>query len=281
MFLRSAFLRSAVILASLLISQMAAAGVLERVAETNTLRIGYRDDTPPFSSEPEPGRRIGYSLELCRAVADAVRFELKLRALVIQYVPVLAENRFEMMENGEIDLLCGSTTVTLSRRARVDFSLPTFVDGAGVMVRSADGIAVLADLADLRLAVTAGTTTEEALRASFPDADISTVTYHQDGVTGLLARSIDAYFADRTVLHFLRLSVPEANELQIADEYLTVEPFALALPLGDTRFRLLIDRTLSALYASGQIEDIAADAFGGAPLSRLVKALYQITPLPE
>ena len=133
----------------------------------------------------------------------------------------------------------------------------------------------------MRLAVTAGTTTEEALRASFPDADISTVTYHQDGVTGLLARSIDAYFADRTVLHFLRLSVPEANELQIADEYLTVEPFALALPLGDTRFRLLIDRTLSALYASGQIEDIAADAFGGAPLSRLVKALYQITPLPE
>jgi len=82
-------------------------------------------------------------------------------------------------------------------------------------------------------------------------------------------------------LQFLKAENPEASDLQIAEEYLTVEPYALALPLADSRFRLLIDRTISALYANGQINEIAAQAFGGAEVSKLVKTLYQITALPE
>ena len=274
-------LRTIIIFVLAFATQAAAAGVLERVAETKTLRLGYRTDTPPFSAEPKPGERVGYSLDLCRAVADAVKYELKLRALIVQYVPVGAENRFDMIEQGEIDLLCGATTVTLSRRARADFSLPTFVDGAGVIIRNDLAIAGLEDLAGLRLAVRAGTTTEHALRASFPDADIQMLTVHQDGIKALLANTADAYFADRTLLQFLKAENPEASDLQIAEEYLTVEPYALALPLADSRFRLLIDRTISALYANGQINEIAAQAFGGAEVSKLVKTLYQITALPE
>ena len=132
-------LRATIILILALASQVAAACVLEQVAESKTLRLGYRTDTPPFSAEPRPGQRVGYSLDLCRAVADAVKYELKLTALVVQYVAVGAENRFEMIEQGKIDLLCGATTVTLSRRARVDFSLPIFVDGAGVIIGNASG----------------------------------------------------------------------------------------------------------------------------------------------
>jgi len=259
---------------------LAWAGVLERVAETKTLRLGYRTDAPPFSTEAEPGKRTGYSIDLCRAVADTARFELQLPAIVIRYIPVTAENRFDQIESGTVDILCGPTTATLSRRERVDFSLPTFVAGAGVMVSAKSGITRLDDLADRRLGVRAGTTTEKALHATYPAATIRTTADHRDGIAGLLDGSLDAYFADRTVLQGLHSENPDAARLRIADDYLTIEPYALALPKDDSRFRLLVDRTLSTLYKSRDIEAIAARHFGGE-VSDLLHTLYQITPLPE
>lgn len=261
-------------------AQGAAAGVLERVAETKMFRLGYRTDAPPFSSEPEPGKRQGYSFELCQAVAEAIQRELRLPAMVVQYVAVDAENRFDKVEAGAIDILCGPTTATLSRRERVDFSLPTFIAGAGVMVSGSGGVVRLDDLATRRLGVRAGTTTEEALRRTFPDATVRPVRDHFDGVAGLLDGSLDAYFADRTVLEGLRREQAEGQRLQIADEYLTVEPYGLALPKDDSRFRLLVDRTLSSLYKSRKIEAIAARHFDGQ-ISDMLHTLYQITPLPE
>ena len=243
---------AAIVLA--LICNTASAGVLERVSETKTLRLGYRTDAPPFSMEGPPGNRQGYSIDLCRAVADTVRAELKLTALVVQYIAVGAENRFEKIEDGSIDILCGPTTTTLSRRERVDFSLPTFIAGTGVMVPDSGGIVKLDDLADRRLGVRAGTTTEQALLSTYPNADIVSTADHRNGVAGLLNGSLDAYFADRTVLEGLRQEHPEAGQLQIADDYLTIEPYGLALPKDDGRFRLLVDRTLSSLYKSRQIE---------------------------
>ena len=273
-------LRCAVTVLLALICHGAVAGVLERVAETKTFRLGHRTDAPPFAAELEAGDRHGYSIDLCRAVADRVRAELRLPAMVVQYVAVDAENRFDKIEDGSIDILCGPTTATLSRRERMDFSLPTFIAGAGVMVSSSAGIERLDDLAGGRVGVRAGTTTEQALRSTYPEAEVRTVGDHRDGTAGLLDGSLDAYFADRTVLEGLRAAHPEAERLEIADEYLTIEPYGLALPKGDSRFRLLIDRTLSSLYTSGEIEEIAARHFDGQ-VSDLLHTLYQITPLPE
>ncbi|MCA8928531.1 MAG: amino acid ABC transporter substrate-binding protein [Alphaproteobacteria bacterium] len=273
--------RLSVILIVALLGHAATAGVLERVAETKTFRLGYRTDAPPFSSEAEPGKRKGYSLDICRAVGDEIRAELKLPALVIQYVAVGAENRFDKLEAGDIDILCGPTTATLSRRERVDFSLPIFVDGAGLLVADAAAVQNLDDVATLRLGVRAGTTTETALHNTFPGANLRTMRDHHDGIEALLKGEIDVYFADRTLLVTLRDTVPGADTLQIAEEYLTVEPYALALPKGDSRFRLLVDRTISGLYLSGGIDAIADDAFGSNRLSKLVRALYRITPLPN
>lgn len=272
--------RSAAAVFLILVCQSAMASVLERVAETKTFRLGYRTDAPPFAAELENGKREGYSIELCRAVADSLRSELRLSAMVVEYVAVSAENRFDKIEDGSIDILCGPTTATLSRRERVDFSLPTFIAGAGVMVSGEAGITHLDELADRRVGVRAGTTTEQALRSTFPDAEVQTVDDHRNGVAGVLNRTIDAYFADRTVLEGLRDAHPEAEKLQIADEFLTIEPYGLALPKDDGRFRLLVDRTLSTLYKSRRIEEIAARHFDGQ-LSDLLHTLYQITPLPE
>ena len=115
-------LRMFLTVALMLAANTSLADVLDRVAASKTLRVGYRTDAPPFSAEPEPGKRVGYSLDICRAVADAVRGELQLPALIIQYIAVTAENRFDRVEAGAIDILCGPTSATLSRRERVDFS---------------------------------------------------------------------------------------------------------------------------------------------------------------
>ncbi len=267
--------------AAILAPAIAFAGVVDRVQETKTLRIGYRTDSPPFSYEPRKGDVAGYSVDICRAVADTLKADLKLDTISVDYIAVTAENRFKAIEDGEIDILCGPDTMTISRREIVDFSLPIFVDGAGLMVRPDSAVSNLSDLASMKLAVGAGTTTEQAVRASFPDADITTFDDHQAGLAALKAGEADAYFADRTLLSYMRFHDPEAQDLQIADEYLTVEPYALALPRGDSDFRLTVDKTISRLFRSPEMKAIVTDAFGEAKLGSVVRALYRIVPMPE
>lgn len=266
---------------ALLFPAIAAAGVLERVAETKTLRIGYRADAAPFSHEPQKGVVEGYSVDLCRAVADTLKADLKLVAIAIQYIRVTAENRFQALQNGAIDLLCGPTTMTVSRRQVVDFSLPIFVDGAGLMIRPGVQVSGLSDLAKMKLSVRAGTTTERAVRASFPGADLVTVGDHRDGIAALKAGTADAYFADRTLLAYVLHNDPEAADMQVADEYLTIEPYALALPHGDSEFRLTVDKTISRLFRTPAFKHVVRRAFGEAQLGSVIKALFRIMPMPE
>ncbi|MDX1402015.1 MAG: transporter substrate-binding domain-containing protein, partial [Kiloniellales bacterium] len=115
------------------ISAPALAGTLERVREAGEFRIGYRVDTEPFSYENELGEVVGYAVDLCRFVAVSVKKHLSLPNMKVTYVPVTAENRFDEIREGRIDILCGPTSVTLSRREIVDFSVFTFIDGASVL----------------------------------------------------------------------------------------------------------------------------------------------------
>ena len=269
------------IAAVILMPAVAFSGVLDRVKETNTLRIGYRTDAPPFSHEPRTGDVAGYSVDICRAVADTLKADLKLDAIAVQYIAVTAENRFKAIQDGTIDILCGPTTMTVSRREIVDFSLPIFVDGAGLMVRPDAAVSKLSELPSKRLAVRAGTTTEQSVRASYPDSAITTVADHRDGIAALKAGTADAYFADRTLLSYMRYNDPDAQKLQIADEYLSIEPYALALPLGDTAFRLTVDKTISRLFQSPEMKKILTNAFGDAKLGSVVRALFRIVRMPE
>ncbi len=208
--------------------------------------------------------------------------DLNLNAIAIQYIAVTAENRFKALQDGSIDILCEPTSMTISRREIVDFSLPTFVDGAGLMVRPGFKIASLSDLADKKLSARAGTTTEDAVRASFPNSDITTFTDHSDGMTALKEAPVDAYFADRTLLAFLKLNDPGAGKLLIADDYLTVEPYGLALQKGDSDFRLVVDKTISRVFKSPKLRALVQRSFGGAELGSLVQSLYyRAVPMPN
>jgi ABC-type amino acid transport substrate-binding protein len=224
-------------------------------------------------------------VDLCRAVAKKLAEQLNLPPLNVVYVPVTAVDRFAAITQGKADLLCEPTTQTLSRREQVDFSIPTFVDGAGLMIRT-DGPRNLAALAGKKIGVLAGTTTEQELRNSLKDAgitaDVMPASTHEEGLAMLDQGKVSAYFADRAILVFLAQQSTAPRKLLLADNYLTIEPYALALPRGDGAFRLAVDRALSHIYGSVEIARIFAQTFGDkAKPSQIVQTLYLISALPD
>ena len=264
---------------------VASAGTLDRIEQEKAIRIAYREDAPPFSSKDKIGEPAGFMVDLCRAVAKKLAEQLHLPALNAVYVPVTATDRFEAIAQQKADLLCEPTSVTLSRRELVDFSIPTFLDGAGLMVR-ADGPKNLRDLAGQKIGVLAGTTTEEALRNTLKEGgitgDVVAAKTHGEGLAMLDEGKISAYFGDRSILLFLIKDSKAPEKLRLADDYLSVEPYALALPRGDSDFRLAVDRALSHIYRSGEVASIFQRTFGGkAEPSQILRTLYVISGLPD
>jgi len=267
----------------------AAAGTIEQIRDSKTLRIAYDPGAPPFAyvvpgsaptAEPQ-----GYSIELCRAIAGKLKAQLKLAELKIVYVPVNTENRFEAIATNKADLLCDSATATLSRRQIVDFSLPIFIDGASFVIRP-DGPRDVKLLAGKKVGVLPGTTTEQDLRRALTGTQISAevvlVKSNQEGIDAVEKGNVAAYFADRATLTFLLRKEKQAANLLMAETYLSVEPIALALRRGDSDFRLAVDTALSHIYRQGEITNVFKAAFGALVTpSPILASLYQISGLPD
>ena len=264
---------------------LAAAGTLDRIGQEKAIRFANREDARPFSYKDKLGEPAGFMVDLCRAVAKKLAEQLNLPSLNAAYVSVTAADRFEAITQQKADILCEPTSVTLSRREQVDFSIPTFLDGAGLMVR-ADGPKNLRDLAGKKIGVLAGTTTEEALRNTLKEAkitgDVVAAKTHGEGLALLDEGKVSAYFGDRSILLFLIKDSKAPEKLRLADDYLTVEPYALALPRGDSDFRLAVDRALSHIYRSGEIVSVFERTFGAkAKPSQILQTLYLISGLPD
>jgi polar amino acid transport system substrate-binding protein len=262
---------------------MAVAGTLDRVKESGVFRIGYRADARPYSYRNERGQPAGYIVDLCVEVAAAVRAATGGQARN-QYIMVPSDQRFESVRDGKVDILCDPSTVTLPRRELVDFSLPTFLDGAGAVSRTNRPIERFEDLANLRVGVLAGTTTERVLRESLEalglKATIVTASDHNAGIDLLSENKIDAYFADRAIIAAI-LGEGGRPGFRLSKRYFSYETYALALPRDDGAFRLLVDRTLARLYRSGRINAILARTFGKAPPDEMLKAMILINSLPD
>ena len=268
-----------------IMTAVAGAGTVDRIKQEHAIRIAYREDAPPFSYKDKIGKPAGFMVDLCRQVAKKLAEQLDLPALKVTYVPVTAADRFEAISQQKADLLCEPTSATLSRREQVDFSIATFVDGAGLLVR-ANGPKDLRAMAGQKIGVLAGTTTEEALRNTLKDAgvagDVVAAKTHDEGLAMLDEGKISAYFADRAILVTLSHESKAPDKLRLADEYLTVEPYALALPRGDSDFRLAVDRALSHIYRSGDIIAIFERTFGGkSKPSQILQTLYVVSGLPD
>jgi ABC-type amino acid transport substrate-binding protein len=263
----------------------ASAGALDRIRQDKVIRLAYREDAPPFSYKDNIGEPAGYMVDLCRAIAKDLAKQQQFTDLSVVYVPVTAVNRFDAIQQDKADLLCEPTSATLSRRKQVDFSIATYIDGASLMIR-VDGPRDVKSLAGLKVGVLGATTTElelrETLKSYAVDAQVIVAKTHAEGLTMMDDGAISAYFADRDILTTLIKNSKAPEKLAVAENYLTIEPYALALPHGDDDFRLAVDQAISHIYRSGQISAIFARNFGtNTKPNGLLAALYLISGLPD
>ncbi|MFT4959248.1 MAG: polar amino acid transport system substrate-binding protein [Paracoccaceae bacterium] len=269
-----------VILAAVL-AVPASAQTLERIKETGELKLGYRTDAAPLSFAEADGKPAGYSPQVCVSVAQYIANRFKMENLNVVFVPVDTSDRFEKVASGEVDLLCGVSTITLERRELVDFSVPTYVDGTAVMVpKGYEG--GLESFAGKKVGVRAGTTTFDALTGSLADAgieaDIIAFDSHDAGVVALESSQITAYFADQSILLFLYINSGLQDSLMLSDEILTIEKQGLALARGDADFRLLVDAALSQMYFDGTMEEIFKTTLPGVTPGVAIQAMYLTSP---
>ena len=262
--------------ALLCVAQVAVAGTLDDIRDRGTIRIGVRQDARPFSFYNELGEPAGYTVELCRAVSSRLKTAMSLPELKVEYVKVTAEDRFEAVKEGRIDLLCGATTITLSRREEVSFSSPVFVTGAAVLFRS-DGPQSFAELDGNKVGVRSGTTTEEALLKTVGhfgiETDVVRFADHKLGIDALKAKDISAYFGDRAILAELMKASP-SDDVKLSETVLTVELYGLAMRRGDEDFRLAVDRALAQTFQSAELTKIYRGAFGSRAPGALLEAVY-------
>src|SRR4030095_1553484 len=134
----------------------------KKIKASSSLTLGYLESAPPFSFPGPDKRPVGYSIDLCTHIASSIQKPLG-GSLKLNWVPVTTENRLEMVASGKVDIECGTSTASLSRQERVDFSIMTFVDGGGLLTKKDFNLRATADLTDKRIAIIPGTTTETAL----------------------------------------------------------------------------------------------------------------------
>ena len=259
----------------------AAAQTLDRIRESGEIRLGVRADAAPMSFVDADGVARGYTVDVCNRVTAVLAPALGLDEITPVYVTVTSEGRFDAVATGEVDLLCGATTVTLDRREVVDFSLPIFIDGAAVLIPRG-GDPTFSALAGKKIGVRAGTTTETVLQNSLAaagmEAELVQFDDHAAGLAAIEAGEIDAYFGDQSILFGLLFSSDDPAALSISDNTLTVEKQALALARGDTDFRLAVDRAISELYLGGAMAEVFKTNLPGATPGRALEALFLIAP---
>lgn len=261
----------------------AQADTLERVTDTGIFRIGFVPDAPPLSFVDSEGTAIGYSIDLCNHIAAEVQKHLGLTKMDIVYTPLVSmPERLDAVENGLIDIECGATTVTLSRRERVDFTLMTFITGSSVLSKTSAPIPTVEGLEGKTIAVLSGTTTEEVMRnlaeVNEVKFDLRLIGSHDEGMQLLNSGRVSGYASDRAMLIGQVFRDENAQNDYVMTNYtLSFEPYAMMLPRGDTEFRLIADRALASIYRSAKIRRIYHMWFGryGEELPPVVQAMYQ------
>lgn len=260
---------------------------LAQIEKTGKIRIGFRESEPPMSFRDENGNPAGYSIDLCDRIVTGVKTTLRKSDVVVEYVPVDSANRFTALSDNEIDILCGSTTKTLSRGELVDFTQLTFVTGASLLSLALNPIDNISGLRGKKVAVVKDTTTIAALKDvlddTLTDAKVVAVDSASQGLKALQEGRVDAFSSDQVVLIGLIMTSDEPEVFSIANELFSFEPFALAVRRNDADFRLVADRVLSHLYRSKLIGRIYGQWFGrfSRQVPTALQAVYMINATPE
>jgi len=279
----------------------AAVTTLDRIRASGRIRLGYRTDARPFSFTNQAGDPDGYTVGLCLNVANAAGKALGIDSLVIEWVPVTVEGRFQAVQQHKVDLLCEADTRTLTRMKEVAFSTSTFPGGIGALVRS-DAPTRLKDILSGRkpaaqpnwrassvqvlqaqvFSVIHGTTAETWANDKKQEFRLTSkvvpVDSYDAGVQAVLDRKANVFFGDRAILLDAAKRNPSAGKLMVLDRMFTSEPMALAFARGDDDFRAFVDHSLSQLYAAGEFTDLYTMWFGTPDAATLAYFKWNIVP---
>jgi len=277
---------SIALLPAIALAQQAPESRLKRIKDTKTIAIAHRADASPYAMLDEAKQPTGYMIDICKRVVSSLEQQLGIPGLKIKWVPVTIQTRFDAVAKGDADMECGSSTVTLSRMKRVDFSNFTFIESTGLLTRTELNAKTLVDLAGKKIGVVGGTTNESALRNALKDrvvnATVVTLNGREEGMTKLEAKEIDALASDQLLLLGLAPKAKDPRAFMILDEALSFEPYAIVLPRGESALRIEVNAALARIYKSDAIVDIYNRWFGRiAPPGNLLRVLYTLGSIPD
>lgn len=235
-------------------------GTLQKIKDSGAITIGHRDVSIPFSYYDDKQRVVGYAIDICMRIVDAVKAELKLKNIDVKFNPVTSATRIPLMANGTIDLECGSTTNNLERQKQVAFTITHFVTANRYVAKKASNVKTLNDLKGKTIVSTSGTTnikwaTEENAKRNLGMNIIATKDHAEAFLTVDTGRAV-AFFMDDILLYSLVATSRNPGDWVVGSEAYTVEPYGIMLRRDDPAFKKVVDGAVRSLYKSGQINAI-------------------------
>jgi len=235
-------------------------GTLKKIKDTGAITIGYRESSIPFSYLDDKQQPIGYAMDLCTKVVDAVKTELKIPNLKVNLQPVTSSNRIPLLQNGTIDMECGSTTNSVARQQQVAFGPTYFVINVSAAVKKNSGIKSMADLNGKTISTTSGTTAVPLLKQyeKTKNADIKEI-YGKDHAESFLLLTQDrtaAFVMDDILLAGQIANSSNPGDYMILPESLRTEPYSMMLRKDDAQFKALVDKTVGGVMKSGEIHKL-------------------------
>ena len=264
-------------------------GTLKKIKDTGSISLGHRESSIPFSYYDDKQQVIGYSQEIMLKAVDAIKDELKLAKLTVRTVPVTSQNRIPLLQNGTIDIECGSTTNNTERQKQVSFSTTIFVIGTRLLTKKDSGIKDFADLAGKNVVTTAGTTSERLLRKYNDDnklgmSIISAKDHGESFLTLETGRAV-AFMMDDALLYGELAKAKKPGDWTVVGTPMSREAYGCMLPKDDAAYKKVVDGAIVKLMSSGEIEKIYAKWFMSPippkglnlsfPFSDDMKALYK------
>jgi glutamate/aspartate transport system substrate-binding protein len=259
------------------------AGTLKKIKETGTITIGHRESSIPFSYLDDKQQPVGYAIDLCMKIVDAVKTELKMPNLKVNLQPVTSSNRIPLLQNGTIDLECGSTTNSVQRQQQVSFGPTYFVINVTAAVKKTSAINSIADLNGKTISTTSGTTSVPLIKAyeKAKGVDVKEI-YGKDHAESFLLLADDravAFVMDDILLAGQIANARNPGDYRILPESLRQEPYSMMLRKDDPQFKALVDRAIGGVMKSGEIDKIYARWFTSPIPPKGVNMNFPITPV--
>jgi glutamate/aspartate transport system substrate-binding protein len=257
-------------------------GTLKKIKETGTITVAHRESSIPFSYLDDKQQPIGYAMDLCMKIVDAVKAELKMPALKVRLQPVTSSNRIPLMQNATIDLECGSTTNSVERQKQVAFGPTYFVINVTAAVKKSSGIHALADLNGKTISTTSGTTSVPLIKKYEKTKNVAVKEiYGKDHAESFLLVADDraaAFVMDDILLAGQIANSRDPSAYRIIPESLRQEPYSMMLRKDDPQFKALVDRTIGGVMKSGEIERIYAKWFTSPIPPKGINLNFPMTP---